>query len=168
MKKIMLSVLILCGLKVMANVTPLEAGDLAQSAVVLNHLMADGTEKVQDILLTEKGQKFTMLEFFQTTCGACVENRPAFIALSNEFAKTTSFKLVGIDRKETALRDFYAKIKSEFSFPYVLDNNRIATKAYAVKATPTAFIIDENGKIVFKHEGTFEPEDLQTIREILK
>lgn len=163
MKKIIFSALVLLGLKSMA----LEAGDLAQSGVSLNHLMNDGTEKTQDLLAVEKGQKFTVLEFFQTTCGACTENRPNFIALSNEFAKTASFKLVGLDRKEKALRDFFLTIKSEFSFPYVLDNLRTATKAYGVTATPTSFIVDGNGKILFKHEGTFEASDMQKIREIL-
>ena len=164
MKKIILTALVLCGLNAMA----LEAGDLTQSGISLNHLMTDGTEKTQDLLILEKGQKFTVLEFFQTTCGACIENLPKFIALSNEFAKTATFKLVGLDRKEKALRDYYQTIKSEFSFPYVLDNLRTATKAYGVSATPTSFIVDANGKILFKHEGTFEASDMQKIREILK
>lgn len=164
MKKIILTALVLFGLNTMA----LEAGDLAQSGLSLNHLMNDGTEKTQDLLSIEKGQKFTVLEFFQTTCSACIENRPNFIALSNEFAKTASFKLVGLDRKEKALRDYFQIIKSEFSFPYVLDHLRSATKAYGVVATPTSFIVDANGKVLFKHEGTFESSDMQKIREILK
>ncbi len=164
MKKVILTALVLCGLNSMA----LEAGDLVQSGILLNHLMKNGTEKTQDVLATEKGQKLTVLEFFQTTCGACIENRPNFIALSNEFANTATFKLVGLDRKESALRAFYETIKSEFSFPYVLDNSRLATKAFGVVATPTSFIVDESGHILFKHEGTFEAADLQKIRDILK
>ncbi len=164
MKKIILTALVLCGLNSMA----LEAGDLAQSGIALNHLMTDSTEKIQDLTVVPKGQKFTMLEFFQTTCSACIENRPNFIKLSKELSNVATFKLVGIDRKETALRAFYQTIKSEFSFPYVLDNSRIATKSFAVSVTPTSFIIDENGKILYKHEGVFGADDIQQIKEILK
>jgi thiol-disulfide isomerase/thioredoxin len=163
-KKLIFASLILCGL----NVVALEAGEFAQKGTVLNHLQADGTESNQDLLAMAKEHKLVMLEFFQTTCGACTENRPQFIALSKEFAQTTTFKYVGLDRKEKVLREFYEAIKAEFSFPYVLDNNRLGQLAFTVRATPTSFIVDENGKVLFKHEGTFESSDLQIIREILK
>ncbi len=164
MKKIILMSLVLCGLNSMA----LEAGDLVQAGISVNHLMADGTEKTQDVLTTEKGQKYTVLEFFSTTCPACMENQPKFISLSKELSGKATFKFVGLDRREKQLRDFYQTIRSEFSFPYVLDNNRFATKAFAVSATPTSFIVDQNGKVIFKHEGTYEPADMQTIRDLLK
>lgn len=147
----------------------LEVGDAVPTDLKINHLFLDGTEAQQDILsMTQSGRKFTVLEFFQTTCSACIENRPAFIKLSKQFSNVATFKLVGLDRKEKALRDFYSTIRNEFDFPYVLDHQRIATKAFGVVATPTSFIVNEVGQIVFKHEGTFGTSDLQTIQEILK
>lgn len=165
MKKIFFGALLFWGLAVHA----LEVGDLAPTGLNVNHLLPNGTEVTQDVLArTQPEHKFTVLEFFQTTCSACIENRPRFIALSNEFSKIATFKLVGLDRKEIALRDFYSIIKAEFSFPYVLDNNRIVTKAFGIVATPTSFIIDQHGHILFKHEGTFESSDLEIIKDILK
>lgn len=165
MKKTLLVSFLFLGLQTMA----LEVGDLVPAGLQTNHLFANGTEAAQDILsVTHSEHKFTVLEFFQTTCSACIENRPTFVNLSKTYSSVATFKLVGLDRKETALRDFYNIIRIEFDFPYVLDHLRVATKAFGVVATPTSFIVNQQGQIVFKHEGTFEDGDLQAIREILK
>ncbi len=165
MKKIIVMSLFFLGLQTLA----LEVGDLVPAGLQTNHLFSNGTEATQDILShTQSEHKFTVLEFFQTTCSACIENRPAFINLGERFSAVATFKYVGLDRKEKALRDFYTLIKGEFDFPYVLDHLRVVTKAFGIVATPTSFIVNQQGQIVFKHEGTFEAGDLQAIQEILK
>lgn len=165
MKNLVIGLIVSLSLNAMA----LDVGDVYQNdATDLLHIMADDSEVIADVTAKAPGHNKLVIEFFSTTCYYCNLNRPSFIQLSNEFASTATFKMIGLDRNEQILRSFYTKIKADFDFPFVLDLKRAASRAFKITATPTSFILDENGKVLFRHEGTFDEADKEAIREILK
>jgi peroxiredoxin len=52
------------------------------------------------------------------------------------------------------------------SVPLLLDDKDISHKAYGIVYTPTTFIIDHEGKAVFRHVGFTEGQEAMLAREI--
>ena len=52
------------------------------------------------------------------------------------------------------------------TMPVLLDDKEISDKAYPVNATPTTFIIDAGGRIIFTHIGYGEGMDAMFEKEI--
>jgi hypothetical protein len=47
--------------------------------------------------------------------------------------------------------DFVKKVGA--AFPIVLDNAKLSTGLFKIQGTPTNYVIDRSGKIVFRHLG---------------
>ncbi len=143
----------------------LEVGDKVPCVHLVN-IYPDTTEQQECIAspLVE-GQK-VVLEFFQTTCGACLDNMPAFNSLSAQTEGKAFFRLVGLDRKEKALRQFATDHKADLKAPIALDMDRVASKAYGIQYTPTSYVV-HNDVIVFKHIGTWEKEQQVELQKLL-
>jgi thioredoxin-related protein len=142
---------------------------LALKAVNLTHILNEGSKEViADVFKPEVGKKYTFIEFFATTCSICRANRPNLIATEKKHNSNTTFKLVGIDRQESVLRSFFETIKTEVSFPYVLDHKRLAAKVFKVVSTPTTIILDSQGRLLYRHSGLFTDVDYKKFENILK
>jgi peroxiredoxin len=140
----------------------LEVGDVAP-AVTLKQLNY-GIESEVSVQVGSKAGQNVLLEFFQTNCSYCRENFPNVVAAEKEAGDKAVIRHIGIDRSEADLRKF-ADEHSDVSV--VLDNNRLAKKAYEIRGTPTTYIIDASGKIVYHHEGVWEDSEKVKIRELL-
>jgi thioredoxin-related protein len=97
------------------------------------------------------GKKFCWI-FFSTTCVYCQANLANFKELNKEYFDKAAFVIVGIDRKESDLREF---AKQNPDVVVAIDNKRLAKNAYEIFATPTTVVIDSNKKVVFFSRGCF-------------
>jgi hypothetical protein len=52
------------------------------------------------------------------------------------------------------------------SFPVLLDNKSVGKKLYKIRGTPTTFIINGDGSIVFKHVGYYGGMEETLARDI--
>ena len=143
----------------------LNVGDQAPQISGLKHQTPSAEQIVAD--LTSPG-KVTVLEFFATTCSACTENLPFISQIQSELSDKADFKLVGIDRNESLVTNYIQKYSDMQKFQVVFDSQRQASKAYALKYTPTTFVISEEGKVLFKYIGVFEPETMDQLRQVLR
>lgn len=159
--KILMALAVVLGLS--ATVSAAEVGDTVP-CVTLNNVYPDGSEKVECIH-GEGG--ISVVEFFQVNCGPCRRNLPTFSALATDLAGQASFRMVGIDRKESMTRDYMSQRAEFFHFPVALDTNRKATKAFKIPGTPTLFIINAQDEVIYKHVGGLRPQDVADITALL-
>lgn len=145
----------------------LKVGDVAPAVDGLKHLSTAGQLQEQQLLQTNHSGQFLVLEFFSITCSACSENLPLLTEISRQFHDRATFKLVSIDRNESAVMDFVQQEPLMHENTLVLDLQRLATTAYELKYTPTTFVVSAAGKIVFKHIGVFEPETMEELKLLL-
>lgn len=104
-----------------------------------------------------KGQ-VTILNYFATWCGPCVDEAPELEAFDQEYGK--DFKLLIIDLGET--RDRVKKFidKHKTTSTYLFDFKQEVSKKYGVIGQPETFIIDKNGIIREHYKGPITKDEL--------
>lgn len=146
----------------------LKVGDKAPSIDGLKHKLMTGELVEGSLLNVNQSGQYLVLEFFSTTCSACMENLPLVSEIKDQFQNNVSFKMIAIDRDENLVLQYLQNVDLAQGFDTVLDSKRVALKAYEVKYTPTTFVVSPEGKIVFKHIGVYEPETMEELKALLQ
>jgi thiol-disulfide isomerase/thioredoxin len=107
--------------------------------------------------------KIVILDFWATWCGPCRKTMPLVEKFFNE-KKSKDILVYGMNVWERG--GDRSKVKPfikerNFHFPILLGENDIA-EAYGVRGIPTLFVIDQQGRIAYRHVG-YDP----TMAEIL-
>lgn len=103
----------------------------------------------QQIDMADLRGKIVMVNFWATTCSGCIAEMPQLIETYNRYHKQ-GFELVAVAMSYDPPSHVanYAK-KNALPFPVALDlQGELASAFNDVKLTPTAFVIDKNGRIV--------------------
>lgn len=110
----------------------------------------DGLKK--PIRLSDYVGKVVMLEFWTTTCPACLMEMPALQKIYQKY-KERDFVLIGVNDREPArtVKDFMAKQK--FTFLVALDMTGRVGDLYRVNGRPTLVVIDKKGMVRNVHVG---------------
>lgn len=149
------------------SASALEVGETAP-CVVLDQVQADGSNTegcIRDVI--NENHRYTLIEFFSTTCSACAENLPKVSALSEDVQGTTTVRLVSIDRNEANVRTYVNQHRDLINFPVAFDVNRDAKRAYDITQTPTLFVLDRQNVVHYKHTGVLSDADLVHLRQLL-
>lgn len=109
-------------------------------------------------------RKPILLSFFTTSCVPCRVEIPQLEQLQKEFPNA-AFYLVNISEEPEVVRRYIAQMG--YKLPVLLDKHGIIGNKYQVKMTPTNYIIDASGKIVYIGRG-FDETSLAAIRRALK
>ncbi|MEN3013818.1 MAG: TlpA disulfide reductase family protein [Endomicrobiia bacterium] len=110
-------------------------------------ILLNSTEPIK--LSNIVGKKIILLIFWTTWCPFCINEVPEVINL-HETYKDKGLEIISINISEPQ------KIVSEFvkkkniQYKVALDLNAEVAKRYYIRKIPTNFMIDINGKIVFK------------------
>lgn len=95
-------------------------------------------------------KKVTVLNFWATWCAPCRKEIPDLIAIHNEMAeKGVQVIGVSVDRGGDVLekvRKFTTDYK--ITYPIVIDNGELQQIYGSIRAIPTTFIINSEGKVV--------------------
>ncbi len=107
---------------------------------------------VPDINLKElKGDKLVMLNFWGTWCPPCREEWPTIERLYQARADKIDFVLIAMQDKEEDVIAFMEKYN--YTAPVYIAESPI-TKNVLPKSFPTTFLLDKNGRILLKEEGS--------------
>lgn len=119
--------------------------------------------------LSDQRGKIVVLEFMRTTCSACITQEPYLRELRSKFGADVVMVMISVDPSgdtESLLRSH--RDENLMGWIAIRDIVQIY-KAYSVQATPTIFIIDENGYIQYRHEGVTESavliSEVESLRE---
>jgi peroxiredoxin len=120
----------------------------------------DGNTVNLDSLLT-KGP--VMMSFWALWCKMCIKELDALRPYAEEF-DSLNITLLALSQDKTRsvpkVKPFATSHK--WTYSVVLDPENMMRDLYNVQAMPTFFIIDQNKKIVFTHQG-YKPGDEEII-----
>ena len=105
------------------------------------------------------------LDFWASWCSPCRQSFPFMNELHAEYAdKGLSIVSVNIDYKKADAEEFLAETPALFKVIY--DPESELAGEYDVRAMPTSFVFDRNGKLLGSHTG-FKIEDIEELRTSL-
>jgi cytochrome c biogenesis protein CcmG, thiol:disulfide interchange protein DsbE len=103
--------------------------------------------------------RLVLLNFWATWCGPCVEEIPAFSRWQHKFGDGR-LQVIGVsmDDDEGAVKRFIAKHRVEY--PIVMGDAKLAESFGGVYGLPQSFLIDTQGRIVYRSVGESSIEAL--------
>ncbi|UCG29215.1 MAG: TlpA family protein disulfide reductase [candidate division WOR-3 bacterium] len=120
----------------------------------------DGNTIILDSLLTDGP---VMMSFWALWCKMCIKELDALKPYAEEF-DSLNITLLALSQDKTRsvpkVKPFATSHK--WTYKVVLDPENMMRDLYNVQAMPTFFIIDQNKKIVFTHQG-YKPGDEEII-----
>ena len=96
--------------------------------------------------------KVTLINFWATWCPPCRAEIPDLVALQDKYRDT--LQIIGVSEDEAPPEDvkrFAAAHK--VNYPIVMTSKELAKLFPGVRALPTSFVLDREGRLVQKHVG---------------
>ncbi len=125
----------------------------------------NGDQIDSDELLSKKA---VIVDFWAKWCGPCKKALPHLSDLQEKYRDLVNVICISTDKARDAgkVRSF---VKSKnFEFITLLDPNKNVSKLFNVNTIPRTFIIDENGEIVYRHEGYIQGDEHELETELRK
>jgi len=113
--------------------------------------------------------KVVLVKFWATSCVTCVAQMPDNIEFYNTLSpRGFDLMAVAMDYDPPAYVQNFTRSR-ELPFPVVMDSSGEIAKAFGdVKLTPTAFLIDKQGRIVKRYLGNYnKAEFVATVEKAL-
>jgi len=107
--------------------------------------------------------KVVIVDFWATWCGPCISEIPHFIDLYNTY-QLEGLEIIGVTMQSGSTQDVAGKVRDfNINYTVVMGNNEVAQKFGGVRAFPTTFVMDKEGKIYKKYIGA-----LPNIKELFE
>lgn len=110
------------------------------------------------VKLSDYKGKIVVMDFWGSWCPSCREELPSFQALYERYQdKGVVFLAINWERPDDPqerlkkVADFIAA--SKYTFPVIIDHDRVAVGAYEIHVFPTIFMIDKTGTIRYRNIG---------------
>jgi thiol-disulfide isomerase/thioredoxin len=109
--------------------------------------------------------KVTVVNFWASWCGPCVEEIPALNRL-REHMRDRAFELISINyaEKPEQVREFLDSVQVDF--PVLLDHDGSYSARWNVLVYPATFVINKEGAIVYGVNGAIEWDNPDTISKL--
>lgn len=120
----------------------------------------------QDYSLSQFKGKVVMINFFTFFCGPCREEMPDLNKIYQE-NKDKGFQTLGIALSSDPTQIRFLVKQLGLTYPVLSGTDKVATAYGNVTVVPTTFIIDKQGKIAHKIEGTRKKEDFERMIKAL-
>lgn len=115
------------------------------------------------VQLSEQRGKVVLVDFWAAWCGPCRKSMPMLEELYQKH-KDSGFTILAIsldDSIQTATR-FASQFQT--TYPLLIDSQADIADLYQVIGMPTSYLIDRDGKVIWKHQG-FKPADMKKISQ---
>lgn len=142
--------------------------DTTQAALAPDFTVYDANGNA--VQLRDMAGKPTVINFWATWCGYCVQEMPHFDKLYAEYGETVNFMMVDLtdgERETEKVAQAYIR-QQGYTFPLYFDKEMSAADAYRISSIPVTLFIDKEGKLAKKHLGAMDEETLRAYLEQLQ
>ena len=108
---------------------------------------------------------YTVLNFWASTCTACIQELPALERAHHDLGAPVRF--LGIDVSDTGRAGLAFANRTGVTYPLLNDTQGSVAGQYQITGLPYTVILDPKGKVVIRHAGTFTTEQLEYILQTL-
>jgi thiol-disulfide isomerase/thioredoxin len=103
--------------------------------------------------------KLVVMDFWGSWCPPCRMELPKFQALYEKYKDNKNVVFLGMNwerpgeapARMKAVTDFMAQ--NNYTFPVVIDHDKVAATAYEIEGFPTVYLIDPQGMIRYRNLG---------------
>lgn len=116
-----------------------------------------------------KGKKLTVIDFWATWCKPCMKAIPELNILYKEFKeKGVSFISINGDGPRSIAKVGPVSKSLQIEYPVLLDIDSTVKTQLNLSAFPTLVLVNQNGKIVWIHEGFVAGDEKEIKAQIEK
>ena len=148
------------------NAFAIQKGDTAPD-VILNDHQVGGAIVQRSILTRNKPGQYLLLDFFSTTCSACVDEMSTFSKLAKDISGNTTVRQIALDRQESLVQGWLQEYGSQITYPVASDSNRTATRAYGIEYTPSHLLLDPSNKVIMMLVGEISSDTVDQIKQLV-
>ena len=113
-------------------------------------------------------KKAVIIDFWAKWCSPCKKAFPHLSDLQEKYKDLVNVVCISTDKARDADKvKSFVKSKN-FEFITLLDPNKNVTKLFNINTIPRTFIINENGEIVYRHEGYIQGDEHELETELRK
>ena len=120
----------------------------------------------QDYSLSQFKGKVVMINFFTFFCGPCREEMPDLNKINNEL-RAQGLQTLGIALASDPTQISFLVKQLGLQYPVLTGTDKVSQDYGNVAVVPTTFIIDRQGNIVHKIEGTRKKEEFEKMIKAL-
>ena len=105
--------------------------------------------------------KTVLINFWSETCGACITELKTLQQWAEKYPNQVQLVAMNIDGEKADTQAIVTK--RQLTLPIFKDQMKITAERYQLVGTPTSFVVDPNGKLIYKFEGLLSEKDLQQL-----
>ena len=105
--------------------------------------------------------KTVLINFWSETCGACIAELRTLQQWAEKYPNQVQLIAMNIDGEKADTQAIVTK--RQLTLPIFKDQMKITAERYQLVGTPTSFVIDPSGKVIYKFEGLLPKEELQRL-----
>lgn len=109
--------------------------------------------------------KLIYLDFWASWCGPCRKSLPILNEIRSQYS-SQGFEVIAVNVDEKLADALKFLEKYPVDYPILLDPKGSMPQAYKIPGMPTAYLIDEQGTIIYKHVG-FKTKDRKKIETLI-
>lgn len=159
---------IACSIAVLSgSAFAVDVGGTVQPVTLWNYSPTTDQMYQGNIFAPLAGKQFVILNVSQINCGACREFEPAFKQLANQTQNVATSREIIRDRNGQAIDQHIRSIMSGATQDFAYDVDRSAGNALGTRVTPTIFVLDASGKVLFRQEGSLDQRGLARVKQMV-
>nr|WP_283810102.1 redoxin domain-containing protein [Leifsonia sp. C5G2] len=108
---------------------------------------------------------YTVLNFWASTCTACVTELPALQKVAQEFSGRAAFLGIDVSDQTPSARSLAAR--SGVTYPLAADADGVIAGRFHITGLPYTVVLDPSGRVLIRHPGAFTAEQLEYILQTL-
>jgi peroxiredoxin len=105
------------------------------------------------VVLRSYRGKIVLLNFWATWCEPCLTEMPTFVEWQKQYG-SRNFQVIGVSMDDAAPEVIATVSRLKLNYPVLMGDEYLGADYGGVLGLPVTFLIDRNGKIQARYQGT--------------